>query len=92
MLCEAVSIPNGVLQEFSHYLSLARTVVRRLSIVLSCSKRPFIMSFNSCMALLHWWGCWCWLGCLSRGSVSVCGWGVGVRISDLSISYSRLCV
>jgi hypothetical protein len=58
MLCGAVSIPNGELQEFSHYFSLPRTVVRRLSIVSSCSKRPFIMSFNSCMALsLHWEGC-----------------------------------
>jgi hypothetical protein len=33
MLCEAVSIPNGELQEFSHYFSLPRTVVRMSSIV-----------------------------------------------------------
>jgi hypothetical protein len=51
-LYEDVSIPNGELQEFSHYFSLPRTVVSRLSIVPSCSKRPFIVSFNSCMALL----------------------------------------
>jgi hypothetical protein len=32
VLYEAVGIPDGKLQEFSHYVSLARTVVRRFSI------------------------------------------------------------
>jgi hypothetical protein len=53
MLCETVGIPNGELQEFSHYLCLPRTVVRRLSIFPSCSKRPFIMS------LIPVWHCRC---------------------------------
>jgi hypothetical protein len=32
MLYEAVGVPDGKLQEFSHNVSLARTVVRRFSI------------------------------------------------------------
>jgi hypothetical protein len=33
-------IPDSKLQEFSHYVSLARTVVRRFSIDPSWSKKP----------------------------------------------------
>jgi hypothetical protein len=43
MLCQAVGIPEGELQEFSNYLSLVSTVVRRFSIVPISSKRLFII-------------------------------------------------
>jgi hypothetical protein len=47
VLYEAVGIPDNKLQEFSHNVSLARTVVRKFSIDPSWSKRPFIIVFRS---------------------------------------------
>jgi hypothetical protein len=47
VLYEAVGIPDGKLKEFSHYVSFARTVVRRFSIDPSWSKRPFIIVLSS---------------------------------------------
>jgi hypothetical protein len=42
-LCQAVGVPQGELQEFNHYLSLVRTVVRMFSIVRIYSKRLFFI-------------------------------------------------
>jgi hypothetical protein len=47
VLYEAIGVPDGKLQEFGHYVSLARMVVRRFSIDHSWSKRPFIIVLSS---------------------------------------------
>jgi hypothetical protein len=47
VLMEAVGIPERKLKECSHYLSLVRTLVRRLSVVPICSKRLFIRALRS---------------------------------------------
>jgi hypothetical protein len=47
VLYEAVGIPDSKLQEFSHYVSLARMLVWRFSIDPSSSKRPFIIVLSS---------------------------------------------
>jgi hypothetical protein len=50
MLCQAVGVAQGELSEFSQYLSLVSTVVRRFSIVPICSKRLFVVFFKSCIS------------------------------------------
>jgi hypothetical protein len=69
MSCQDVGVPHGELQEFSHYLSLVSTVMRRFSIVQICSKRLlaifsspvycwFADKIGLCVALaLHLWEC-----------------------------------
>jgi hypothetical protein len=47
VLYVAVGVPDGKFQEFCHYVSLARTVVRRFNIDPSWSKRPFIIILSS---------------------------------------------
>jgi hypothetical protein len=47
VLVEAVGVPERKLKECSHYLSLVRTEVRRLSMVPICSKRIFIRALRS---------------------------------------------
>jgi hypothetical protein len=47
VLYEVIGVPDGKLQEFGHYVSLARTVVRRFSIDPSWSKKPFIIFLSS---------------------------------------------
>jgi hypothetical protein len=42
VLMKAFGVPERKLKECSHYLSFARAVVRRLSMVSICSKRLFM--------------------------------------------------
>jgi hypothetical protein len=68
MLWQATGIPYGKLQEFSYYVSLVSTVLRRFSIVPICSNKLFIMFCKSSISLVCWWlrfvclflyNCWC---------------------------------
>jgi hypothetical protein len=47
VLYEAVGVPEGKLQEFSHSMSLTRIVVMRFSIDPSWSKGPFNIVLSS---------------------------------------------
>jgi hypothetical protein len=49
MVCEAVGVPNGESQEFSHHYSLLRTAVKRFRILPGCVKSLFVMAFKSCI-------------------------------------------
>jgi hypothetical protein len=49
MVCEAVGVPNGELQECSHYCSLLRTAVGRFRILPGCVKSLFVMTFKPCI-------------------------------------------
>jgi hypothetical protein len=47
VLYEAAGVPDGKLKEFSHYVSLTRTAVRRFSIDPIWSQRPFIIVLST---------------------------------------------